>query len=78
MSDFQMQISNKNTEFSVNLNSDYNSANWQIAEVMELFSMPFNDLIFKASNLHRQFHNPNQVQISTLLSIKTGGCPENC
>lgn len=78
MSDFQMQISNKNTEFSVNLNNDYNSANWQIAEVMELFSMPFNDLIFKASNLHRQFHNPNQVQISTLLSIKTGGCPENC
>ena len=46
--------------------------------MIDLFSMPFNDLIFKASSLHREFHNPNQVQISTLLSIKTGGCPENC
>lgn len=81
MSDLQMQISNKNTEFSVKLDnnsSNLNSANWQIEEVIELFSMPFNDLIFKASSLHREFHNPNQVQISTLLSIKTGGCPENC
>jgi len=52
--------------------------NWQIEEVLKLFSMSFNDLIFKASALHRQFHNPNEVQISTLLSIKTGACPENC
>ena len=51
---------------------------WQIEDVLNLFSMPFNDLIFKASNLHRQNHNPNEVQISTLLSIKTGACPENC
>jgi len=51
---------------------------WQVEEVLKLFSMPFSDLIFKASNLHRQFHNPNEVQISTLLSIKTGACPENC
>lgn len=52
--------------------------NWQVAQVLEYFNMPFNDLIFKASQIHRQFHNPNEVQISTLLSIKTGGCPENC
>ncbi len=51
---------------------------WQVEEVLKLFSMPFSDLIFKASNLHRKFHNPNEVQISTLLSIKTGACPENC
>lgn len=51
---------------------------WQVEEVLKLFSMPFSDLIFKASNLHRQFHNQNEVQISTLLSIKTGACPENC
>jgi biotin synthase len=51
---------------------------WQVEEVLKLFSMPFNDLIFKASALHRQNHNPNEVQISTLLSIKTGACPENC
>lgn len=52
--------------------------NFQINEVLEFFALPFNDLIFKASQLHRQFHKPNEVQISTLLSIKTGGCPENC
>jgi biotin synthase len=52
--------------------------NFQINEVLEFFALPFNDLIFEASQLHRQFHNPNEVQISTLLSIKTGGCPENC
>jgi biotin synthase-like enzyme len=51
--------------------------NFQINEVLEFFALPFNDLIFEASQLHRQFHNPNEVQISTLLSIKTGGCPEN-
>lgn len=76
-----MQISKNNTDSSVNLTANSlpsNNANWQIEEVIELFSMPFNDLIFKASSLHREFHNPNQVQISTLLSIKTGGCPENC
>ncbi len=76
-----MQISKNNTDFSVKLTANSlpsNNANWQIEEVIDLFSMPFNDLIFKASSLHREFHNPNQVQISTLLSIKTGGCPENC
>ena len=76
-----MQISKNNTDSSVNLTANSlpsNNANWQIEEVIDLFSMPFNDLIFKASSLHREFHNPNQVQISTLLSIKTGGCPENC
>lgn len=81
MSVLPMQISKNNTDFSVNLTVNSlpsNNANWQIEEVIELFSMPFNDLIFKASSLHREFHNPNQVQISTLLSIKTGGCPENC
>ena len=52
--------------------------NWQINEVLELFNLPFNDLVFKAIQFHRKFHNANEVQISTLLSIKTGGCPENC
>ena len=67
-------------------NCDFNYQNfdqniqqdWQVEEVLKLFSMSFNDLIFKASTLHRQFHNQNEVQISTLLSIKTGACPENC
>ncbi|MDX2082447.1 MAG: biotin synthase BioB [Rickettsiales bacterium] len=51
---------------------------FSVAEIMQLFALPFNDLIFKAAEIHRQFHNQNAVQISTLLSIKTGSCPENC
>ena len=51
---------------------------WQTDEVMDLINLPFNDLIFKAAEIHRQHHNANKVQISTLLSIKTGSCPENC
>lgn len=51
---------------------------WQANEIVALFNLPFNDLLFKAHSLHREHFNPNQVQISTLLSIKTGGCPEDC
>ena len=51
---------------------------WQRAEVEELFALPFNDLLFRAHSLHRQYFDPNEVQISTLLSIKTGACPEDC
>lgn len=51
---------------------------YSVEEITRLFAMPFNDLIFKAAEIHRQFHDPNKVQISTLLSIKTGSCPENC
>ncbi len=51
---------------------------WQVDEILAIFALPFNDLIFKAAEIHRQFHDPNKVQISTLLSIKTGSCPENC
>lgn len=52
--------------------------NWTKAEVKNLFERPFNDLLFDAQQLHREFFNPNEVQISTLLSIKTGACPEDC
>lgn len=51
---------------------------WKIEEVEQLFALPFNDLLFKAHQIHRQNFNPNHVQISTLLSIKTGACPEDC
>jgi biotin synthase len=51
---------------------------WSIDEVLELFALPFNDLVFKAAQVHRANHDANKVQISTLLSIKTGSCPENC
>jgi len=51
---------------------------WTLAEVAELFNLPFMDLVFKAQSIHRLYQAPNSVQISTLLSIKTGACPEDC
>ena len=52
--------------------------NWSRSEVEALFTLPFNDLLFAAQSLHRRYFDPNQVQVSTLLSIKTGACPEDC
>jgi len=52
--------------------------NWPLAKIEALFNLPFNDLLFKAQTIHRENFDPNAVQISTLLSIKTGACPEDC
>jgi biotin synthase len=51
---------------------------YRVADVEALFALPFNDLLFQAHSLHRQHFDPNAVQVSTLLSIKTGGCSEDC
>jgi biotin synthase len=51
---------------------------WTRAEVRALFALPFLELMFEAARIHRMHFDPNEVQISTLLSIKTGGCPEDC
>ena len=51
---------------------------YRVAEVEALFALPFNDLLFKAHSTHRAHFDPNAVQVSTLLSIKTGGCSEDC
>lgn len=51
---------------------------WSVEAVAALFERPFNDLLFEAQRVHRQHFDPNRVQLSTLLSIKTGGCPEDC
>ncbi len=51
---------------------------WTRDEVRALFELPFNDLLSRAHAVHREHHDPNAVQVSTLLSIKTGGCPEDC
>ncbi|NWO08315.1 MAG: biotin synthase BioB [Alteromonadaceae bacterium] len=51
---------------------------WTLKEARELFSLPFNDLLFRAQTVHREHFDPNEVQVSTLLSIKTGACPEDC
>lgn len=51
---------------------------WQFDQVEALYKQPFNDLLFQAHQVHRQNFNPNEVQVSQLLSIKTGNCPEDC
>ena len=53
-------------------------ARWQIGDVEALFQVPFLDLLFRAQTVHRENFDPHAVQLSTLLSIKTGGCPEDC
>jgi biotin synthase len=49
-----------------------------VADILALFDKPFNDLLFEAQTAHRTHFDPNRIQLSTLLSIKTGGCPEDC
>src|SRR6201992_1699906 len=51
---------------------------WTVAEASALYALPFNDLLFRAQTVHRQNFDPTRVQLSRLLSIKTGGCPEDC
>jgi biotin synthase len=51
---------------------------WSVDEIEELFELPFNDLMFRAQQAHRAHFDANEIQLSTLLSIKTGGCPEDC
>ena len=52
--------------------------NWTLEELKTKYNLPFNDLLWEAHQIHRKYHNPNKVQISTLMSVKTGGCPEDC
>ncbi|WP_150049323.1 MULTISPECIES: biotin synthase BioB [Methylomonas] len=51
---------------------------WRLEQVEALFTLPFNDLLFEAQSVHRRFFDPNEVQVSSLLSIKTGSCSEDC
>ena len=67
----------------ISLKSQLNMVNpvrhdWQLDEVKALYTLPFNDLLFKAQAMHRENFDPNEVQISSLLSIKTGACSEDC
>ncbi len=55
-----------------------NSVSWTVVEIEMLLDLPFNDLIYRAQIVHRQHHDPNAIQLSTLISVKTGGCPEDC
>jgi biotin synthase len=51
---------------------------WTKEEILEIYNRPMMDLLYEAATVHRKYHDPNVVQVSTLLSIKTGGCPEDC
>lgn len=52
--------------------------NWTREDILEVYNRPLLQLVFEAAEAHREFHNPREVQVSSLLSIKTGGCPEDC
>ena len=52
--------------------------NWTVEEIIAIYNKPFMDLLYEAATIHRKYHDPNTVQVSTLLSIKTGGCSEDC
>ncbi|MFD0863480.1 biotin synthase BioB [Sungkyunkwania multivorans] len=52
--------------------------NWTKEEILAIYNKPFMELLYEAASVHRKHHDPNTVQVSTLLSIKTGGCPEDC
>lgn len=71
-----------NSEIQNNLRSktgkSQNAAVWSVVDVETLLNAPFNDLLFRAQTVHRQYHDANGVQLSTLISVKTGGCPEDC
>jgi biotin synthase len=62
---------------TVNLSQEPRN-NWTREQVSALFSLPFSDLFYQAQTVHRTYFDPNQIQLSTLLSIKTGACPEDC
>lgn len=51
---------------------------WSVEAIAALFELPFTELLYRAQTVHREHHHPNQVELATLLSIKTGGCPEDC
>ncbi|RII84376.1 biotin synthase BioB [Neopusillimonas maritima] len=58
--------------------SEHDTEKWTIKRILALYELPFPELMFQAQTAHREHHNPNSVQLSSLLSIKTGGCPEDC
>jgi biotin synthase len=61
-----------------NLSMNIKKHNWTKDEIIAIYNKPLMDLLYEAATIHREQHDPNVVQVSTLLSIKTGGCPEDC
>jgi biotin synthase len=73
-----MTIALRPNETSVTPTASDIRGNWTREEALALYQAPFNDLLFQAQTVHRHHFDPNKVQLSRLLSIKTGGCPEDC
>lgn len=69
---------NQNETSSTETNDSPNQTSWTRQQVTDLFALPMMDLLYQAQTVHRQHHDPNKVQLSSLLSIKTGACPEDC
>jgi len=73
-----MYTDNTSQSKDLQLNNVEIKNNWNLSELKALYNLPMNDLMFSAQTIHRQNFNPNLVQTSTLMSIKTGACPEDC
>jgi biotin synthase len=80
-----IKVGRKHVEFGMSLSHHTSSLapsvprhDWTREQVRELFGLPFPELMFRAAQVHRKNFDPSEVQISTLLSVKTGGCPEDC
>ena len=71
-----MQTAQRRSQDAVSIPSARHD--WTVAEAEALLNQPFNDLLFRAHQVHRANFDPNSVQLSTLLNIKSGGCPEDC
>ena len=69
---------NQLVEHSVVFEKRTRAARYPVDDIAALFELPFAELLFRAQTVHRQYFDPNLVQLSTLLSVKTGGCPEDC
>jgi biotin synthase len=72
-----MTLATHHDERSSAVSSNHGNT-WTLADASALYEMPLNDLLFRAQTVHRENFDPNRVQLSRLLSIKTGGCPEDC
>ena len=73
-----MDTSSVNETTGAGADSATSTVRWSRQRVEKLFDSPFNDLLHRAHSVHRRHFDPNAVQLSTLLSVKTGGCPEDC
>ena len=78
MSKAQPQDQQSTTRAQRGASDDIARHDWSVAEVADFYELPFNDLLYRAQQVHREHFDANEIQLSTLLSIKTGGCPEDC